>query len=364
MHRRGFLATLGSAALAADKFRLVIAGLTHGHARGFLRQMLQREDVELVGIAEPSVDLHQVYSKSLQIPERLFARDLGKLLDAVKPHAVAAFTSTYEHPGVVKECAARKLPVMMEKPLAVSNEHAQAIASDAARTGIPVVVNYETTWYRSHAAQYRELVAAAADSKFGSIRKMVAMDGHQGPKEIGVGPEFLSWLTDPEKNGAGALFDFGCYGANLMTWLMKNQRPQRVSARVQTFKPHIYRRVDDEATILVEYAGAQGIIQGSWNWPYSRKDLEVYTERGYAHAIGGNRLRVLRPGVKVGQEEVLNSLPELSPDERDPVSYLKAVAEGRLQPAGLSSLENNLIATEILVAARESARSGRVQTLR
>ena len=50
-------------------------------------------------------------------------------------------------------------------------------------------------------------------------------DGHRGPKEINVQPEFFGWLTDPVKNGGGALFDFGCYGANLMTWMMDNQRP-------------------------------------------------------------------------------------------------------------------------------------------
>ena len=71
----------------------------------------------------------------------------------------------------------------------------------------------------------------------GEIRKMVAMDGHEGPKEINVQPEFFDWLTDPVKNGAGALFDFGCYGANLMTWLMDNQRPLAVTAVTQQFKP-------------------------------------------------------------------------------------------------------------------------------
>ena len=109
-----------------------------------------------------------------------------------------------------------------------------------------------------------------------TIRKMVAMDGHEGPKEINVGPEFFDWLTDPVRNGAGALFDFGCYGANLMTWLMDNQRPLTVTAMTQRIKPAIYPRVDDEATILVEYPKAQGIIQASWNWPFGRKDLEVY----------------------------------------------------------------------------------------
>ena len=93
-------------------------------------------------------------------------------------------------------------------------------------------------------------------------------------------PEFLSWLTDPEKNGAGALFDFGCYGANLMTWLMNNQRPTSVTAVTQTIKPNIYKQVDDEATIIMEYPSAQAIIQASWNWPYSRKDMEIYGKTG------------------------------------------------------------------------------------
>jgi predicted dehydrogenase len=169
----------------------------------------------------------------------------------------------------------------MEKPLAVSMDHARAIEKAAARGRIHVIVNYETTWYASHAAIWKMMKAEHAA---GAIRKVVAMDGHFGPKEIGVQPEFLSWLTDPVKNGAGALFDFGCYGANLMTWLMDNQRPRAVTAVTQRIKPAIYQHVDDEATIVMEYADAQGIAQASWNWPDHRKDLEVYGESGYAIA--------------------------------------------------------------------------------
>jgi len=220
-----------------------------------------------------------------------------------------------------------------------------------------VIVNYETTWYRSHAALWKLVKEERAG---GGIRKMVAMDGHQGPKEIGVQDEFFAWLTDPVKNGAGALYDFGCYGANLMTWLMDGQRPLAVTAIVQRIKPQIYPRVDDEATVLVEYPKAQGIIQASWNWPFGRKDLDVYGESGYARAVGGSVLRVRRPG-QTDEEAV--SLPELPADERDSLSYLAAVVRGRLEPAGLSSLANNVIVTEILEAARESASSGKTVRL-
>jgi len=214
-----------------------------------------------------------------------------------------------------------------------------------------VLVNYETTWYANHGTIWTLVKERGAA---GEIRKMVAMDGHQGPKKINVQPEFLAWLSDPVKNGGGALFDFGCYGANLMTWLMDNQRPLAVTAVTQQFQPDIYPRVDDEATILLEYPKAQGIIQASWNWPVNRKDLEVYGDRGLAIATtGGSGLRVTLPG-----EPDHAVTPDPRPaDERDSISHLMAVVRRARKPNGLSSLANNLIVTEILEAARQSAKT-------
>jgi predicted dehydrogenase len=332
--------------------RLCIVGLVHGHVDGFLRAAGQRKDVEIAGVFDPDTALHRQYAQRYGLAESVFFTDLAAMLDRVKPEAVASFTSTFDHAMVVEACARRHIHVMMEKPLAVNMEDARAIERAAHEGTIHVIVNYETTWYPSHGAMWRVVKEQKAA---GDIRKMVAMDGHQGPKEIHVGPEFLGWLTDPVKNGAGALFDFGCYGANLMTWMMDNQRPLAVTAITQTIKPQIYARVDDEASVLIEYPKAQGIVQASWNWPFGRKDFEVYGERGYAIATGGDALRVRLPG---GPEET-RTLEALPPEERDSLSYLTAIVRGKRKPAGLSSLENNMIVTEILVAARESARTGR-----
>ena len=353
---RFLVAVIGFVSLASGEtkpVRLAVAGLVHGHVDGFFRALKAHGgDVQLVGIFDPNPALHRQYAQKYGFAESIFYTDLGRMLDQVKPEAVASFTSTFDHPMVVEAAAPRHIAVMMEKPLAVNMDHARAIQRAARQGGIPVIVNYETTWYRSHAALWTLLKKEKAG---GEIRKMVAMDGHQGPREIGVGPEFFGWLTDPEKNGAGALFDFGCYGANLMTWLMDNQRPSAVTALVARNKPDIYPKVDDEATVLVQYPKAQGIIEGSWNWPYSRKDFEVYGERASAVAIGGNELRVRLPK----QKEETRTPQALAPDEQDSISYLTAVVRGRLKPSGLSSLENNMIVTEILSSARESARTGK-----
>jgi predicted dehydrogenase len=338
--------------------RIAIAGLNHGHVSGFLRSAERRTaDIVIVGVWDPHAELLAEYARSNHFAGEQLYTDLNKMLDRAMPEAVAAFTDTASHAMVVEACAVRHIPVMMEKPLAVDMQQARAIRQASKRYDTPVMVNYETTWYRSHAEIWTLLHEQKAA---GDIRKMVAMDGHQGPQEIHVQPEFFAWLSDPVKNGGGALFDFGCYGANLMTWMMDNQRPLKVTALTQTDKPGIYARVDDEATVVLEYPKAQGIIQASWNWPVGRKDFEVYGTQGYAIATGGDNLRVLLAGARA---EETRTLPELKPREADSISYLTGVARGRFKPSGLSSLENNMIVIEILDAARESARTGRTITL-
>jgi predicted dehydrogenase len=337
---------------AAAPVRVAIAGTVHGHVTGFMRQIKDRAELTLVGVYEPDAALREAFQKRYEIaPDKMFA-SLEDLLAKAKPEAVAAFSSTKDHRPIVEAAAPRGVHVMVEKPLAVSNADARAIEQAAAKGKIHVITNYETTWYPSHRAIWQILKEQKAG---GALRKIVVMDGHEGPKEINVQPEFLAWLRDPVQNGAGALFDFGCYGANLMTWLMDGQRPIAVSAVTQRFKPAIYPNVDDEATILIEYPGTQGIAQASWNWPFGRKDLEVYAEKAYAIATGGTSVRVRLPGARETTAEPV----AWPPDEKDAIAYLTAVVRGRLTPSGLSSLANNMVVVEILDAARESARTGK-----
>src|SRR5580704_10039221 len=335
--------------------RVAIVGLVHGHVQGFLQQSLHNPEIEIVGIAEPDGELASQYAAKYGLDRRLLFSDLEEMLERKHPQAVLVYTNTYDHRRVVEICARHGVHVMMEKPLAVSFDDALAIEKSARLGKIQVLVNYETTWYASNRAAY-DLVHQNA---LGEVRKVVVHDGHQGPKEIGVGPEFLAWLTDPKLNGGGALFDFGCYGADLMTWLMDGHRPDTVTAVTQQIKPEIYSRVDDEATIILTYPRAQAILQASWNWPFDRKDMEVYGQTGYAITVKRDAVRVRLPK----QDESLVDAKPLDPRESDSVNYLRAVVLDGMQPQGLSSLETNMIVTEILDAARQSAATGKTVQL-
>lgn len=332
--------------------RVAVVGLVHGHTAGFLTSALKRTDIQIVGIAEPNQQVVQRYANEFKLGPQLFYADAEQMLTKVQPQAVLAYTDTLDHRRVVELAARHHVAVMMEKPLAVSVEDALAIKAAADQANIPVLVNYETTWYPSNAAVY-QLVREGA---LGDIRKVVVHDGHQGPKEIDVQPEFLAWLTDPAKNGAGALFDFGCYGADLMTWLMNGAAPLTVTAVTQQLKPEVYPHVDDEATIILTYPKAQAILQASWNWPFDRKDMEVYGQTGEAFTVKRDDMKVRLKGEN---EERPQAAPALAPPYNDPISYLIAVVAGGLKPAGLSALDTNITVVRILDAARESARTGK-----
>jgi len=283
-----------TAGAAGSPLRAVVAGLVHGHAEGFFEQNLHRPDLEIVGVAEPDSQLATRYASRFGLDRSLLFSNLEEMLQKAHPRVALVYTTTRDHRVVVETCARYGVSVMMEKPLAVSTEDARAIEQAAQQGKIQVMVNYETTWYPSNRAAY-DLVHEKA---IGDIRKVVVHDGHRGPREIGVGPEFLAWLTDPGLNGAGALFDFGCYGADLMTWLMDGRRPDTVTAVTQQIKPDLYPRIDDEATIVLTYPKAQAILQASWNWPFDRKDMEVYGQNGYVITVRRDEVRIRREGAE------------------------------------------------------------------
>jgi predicted dehydrogenase len=179
-----------SSAWAAEgepPIRFAIVGRAHGHAGGFIPHTRNHKEAQRVGIVEPNQELAERFRKQFKLEPDLFYTSLEELLIKIRVNAVATFTSTFDHRRVVEECAPRGIHVMMEKPLAVNMEHARAIETAASKGGIPIVVNYETTWYPANHAAY---TLVRDRHEIGDLRKIVVHDGHSGPREIGVQASF------------------------------------------------------------------------------------------------------------------------------------------------------------------------------
>src|SRR5688572_19005804 len=333
--------------------RIGVVGLVHTHVHWILGRE-NRGDIEIAGIAEPNRELATTYSKQHGYTMNMVYSTMEEMIEKTKPEAVLAFNTIYDHLKVVEYCAPRGIHVMVEKPLAVSIDHAARMLALAKKHNIQLLTNYETTWYGSNEKAYNIIKEEKA---IGDIRKIIFFTGHQGPVEIGCNKEFLEWLTDPGLNGGGALTDFGCYAATVATWLMNGETPQTVSAIAQQIKPDLYPKEEDEATIVLTYKKAQVIIQASWNWPYGRKEMEVYGKTGFVFCRDGKNMQVRVTEKKESQIVTAENLPAY---RNDPFIYFANVIRGKIimNNYDLSAPANNEIVIKILEASKHAAKTG------
>ncbi|MCB0657484.1 MAG: Gfo/Idh/MocA family oxidoreductase [Saprospiraceae bacterium] len=328
----GLIMLIGSLNLHSQT-RLAIAGMTHDHVHGILNRM-KDGDFKIVGIVEKDKQRLEDLAKRYDLAGIPVFDNLEQLITRTHPQGVCAFGSIADHLAVVEACAPAHIPVMVEKPLAANAGAARRMDSLATQYHIPLLVNYETTWYPAlHAA--KDWIDAG---KIGAIRRMVINMGHQGPKEIGCSQAFLDWLTDPVLNGGGAITDFGCYGTDIAAWLLPNEEPEQILAVTKQFKPQIYPKVDDDATIILDFPSTEVIIQASWNWPFGRKDVVIYGEKGTIWLDRTPEMKV-RMGDGPVETVQVDALPE---NENDAFRYFCGVIDHRIDPQGsLSSIEVN-----------------------
>ncbi len=357
----GVWAAESAAALPAPddaKTRLAIVGLDHDHVWGLLKDIAAESNTELVGIADTHPAL--VDRAKSRVPTSVkFYTDYVKMLDETKPEAVIVTTENDKHLEILRECAKRHIHYSTEKPMAPTGADAREMERLANQAGIKLMVNYWNAW----AAPTHEIFHRVRAGEVGPVQKIIVRYGHQGPKEIGVSEYFADWLYDPVKNGGGAIMDFGCYGAELALWL--KGRPTRVYATAQKLKTEQHNKVDDDATIVLEYPDATAIVEASWDWPYGNGQVEVFGPKGSLLATGeqlfhrtsnDDSSKIALEGQRVA---VTRALKETS----NPVSYFVDCIRHDKPIEDPLSARLNVQVVEILDAARESVRTGRAQEL-
>ena len=343
----------------AQEYKIAVIGLVHAHYSGYLPRMASNPQVKLVGIAETIPDL--VAEAKKQAPQVPFFDDYRKMLDQTKPDIVWAFVENNRHLEIAKECAPRKINLIYEKPLASTYKDAQAIAALARKYNIKVMCNYQMAWWPAN-IEAKKLVDSGAIGKPWRLHGIV---GHGGPGSGGTGRFFFDWLTDPVKNGGGALVDFGCYNALWSLWYMG--RPESVYAETIHLRPGTFPKVEDSSAMMLHYPNGVGVFEGSWDLPRSFQDLEVF---GSSAGADG---RLVRGSVYMTQRRVELRLEQgaakdvpltpLAKEEADPIALMVDAIQHDKPIAGITALEINLGVVEIIEAAKESVRTGRAVKL-
>jgi predicted dehydrogenase len=352
-----------SLALAqAPKTRVAVIGLDHDHVWGKLDRFRDHKypDAELVAIADTHPELIEKARQHASALDVKYFSDYIQMLDEVKPDAVLVTTANNLHLAILRACAQRHIHFLTEKPMAQSGADAREMARVAKEAGIKLMVNFPTAWQASTQEAYLRVHAG----QLGPVQKIIVEFGHEGPKEIGASKEFNDWLYDPQKNGAGALMDFACYGANWAVWI--KGRPERVFAYALKLKVAQHNAVEDDATVVLEYPDATAILMPSWDWPYGKGQAEFYGPDGSLTSTGDSLLFHGRGGQSDPEKtlgEKLDMMP-LAPEKADGTAYFLACIRNNKPIEGPVSAEINVSVNEIIDAAIESIRTGRVVSLK
>lgn len=341
-----------------SRTRLAIVGLDHDHVWGLLSDIAKEPDAELIAIADPHPEL--VAKAKKQVPgEVKFYSDYVKMLDEMKPEAVIVTTANNRHLEILRECAKRHIHYSTEKPLASTAADAREMEHLAREAHIKLMVNYWNAW----TASTHELFHRVHSGELGPVQKIMVEYGHQGPREIGVSKYFADWLYDPIKNGDGALMDFGCYGAEWALWL--KGRPSSVFAYSLKLKTEQANAVDDDAVILLEYPDATALIQASWDWPYSKGQVQVFGPKGSLLATDSGLLyreAKTRPDIDNPDGQPV-ALAPVEHDSSNPIAYFLYCIRNDKPIENPVAASLNVGVVEILDAAKESIRTGRAVKL-
>ncbi len=264
--------------------RIIVLGLQHDHVWSHLSDIDRSLNAKLVGVAEPELPLLAKFKKRYRCPTYA---DANELMDRIEADAAYIFSDNRTGSYLAATAAARGLHVMIEKPMAADVESADHMLQVADEHQVQLMVNWPFAWSRP-LQKALDMVHAGDIGRPWQVRYRAA---HAGPRELGCSDYFCEWLFDHRRNGGGALIDYACYGTALARVVLG--MPDSVKAVGGTYcKAGL--SVEDNAIVLMSYAGASAIAEASWTQQGVRTSYqaEIYGEEGSLIAEPGDEGRL------------------------------------------------------------------------
>ncbi len=337
----------------SDEIRVGVAGLSHDHVWHELDQWRKQPHVALVAAADDEQALLDRVSSEFA-PGACYG-DWREMLDKQTLQFLQIAGGNSESAEIVECAAAKGVHIIVEKPMAATLEQAERMLAAAQKAGTLLLVNWPTAWSPTWVEMARRVQAG----EIGEVRYTRYRSAHSGPVAIGCSPQFVRDLTTPSINGAGALMDYCCYGANLAALLLG--RPNRVTGlRGFLGTEPAYAASDDNAVITAQYPHALAVCEASWTQPvgYAGSNPVVYGSEG-SLAIHHGKLLLQRPGAN----EVEINVPALeSPWRSGPEAILHYAATGAAIEGFCSPIVSRN-AQEILQAGLDSSNTGSIISL-
>lgn len=338
----------------ADALNMAVVGLVHDHIWGTLDHLREDGRGVLVAVADENEPLRR------RVVEEYGARNayagIADLLERETVDAIVCGSENNRHAEVVEAAAARGVHIMVEKPMAATYAQARRMLEAAERAAIMLMINWPTAWNRSVVLA----LALVQQGRIGRPSYVKYHAGHNGPREIGCSEYFWRWLYDAEKNGPGALMDYCCYGANLSCTLLG--KPRSVAGAGGRFVKE-YDIPLDNAVLLLQYAKAVGVAEGSWTQvghPPHYELVVMGSEGSVVTSPTGDYVTLVAPEAPHGQRVEAPALPQGRHNE---AAYFLSCIRERTPPAGMVGPHLCCDTQEVLEAGARAIMEQRVVPL-
>ena len=302
------------------------------------------ETAELVAVADP------IRSLAHAIGKRFGARTYDNFREMAKKErldAVIVATPTRTHAEHVELAADAQIPVLLEKPIALTTKEADQIVSTVRKSGIKFQLGFNRRWDPS----YRKAKRMIVDGEIGKplVVKTCARDPQPPP--------------DDYIRGSGGIFVDECiHDIDIALWLMNSPVKQVWATGTTTVYPQFAKYGDfDNAVAILQFSNrGLGIIEGSRTSTYGY-DLrtEVMGSRGQVR-IDNWKEDSARLWTKGGAVDdpypwFMNRFAEAY--RREIIGFCDYISKGGKSPV---SAEEGREALRVAIAARESTKAKRM----
>lgn len=236
--------------------------------------------------------------------------DYREMLDKEQPELVAIATESGKHARIALDCIEIGCNVIIEKPIALSLQDAEAIIAMAERKGVKVCTNHQNRFNKS----IQKIREAVDKNRFGRMFYGTAHIRWCRDHEY---YDRASWRGTWEQDG-GALMNQCIHNIDLLRWMMGDDVVEVVGMTDRLH--HDYIEAEDLGIALVRFAnGAYGIIEGTTDvYPKNLEEtLYLFGEKGTVKAggVSVNRIEEWRfSDMLDNPEEVIQQFHENPPN--------------------------------------------------
>lgn len=250
-----------------SRIRVAAIEVSHWHAlhdAAYLRLLKQMDDVELVGLHDPSAAVAAERAAALGgVPT---FTDYRAMLEKTRPDFVVALGQHSRMAETAHALLDLGYPFMMEKPMGVSAAEVQGIADKAAARQAFVAVPLPQR-YQPFVARARRMLA---DGRFGPLSHCYFRLNR--PTSARYPAWHSPWMLDPALAGGGCLRNLGPHLLDLFLFLTGEEA--RVVAAQLSARVH-GQPVEDYASVLLRSAGGVlGTVEVGNAVPYAGSDGE------------------------------------------------------------------------------------------